>query len=152
MTLGHTLLPGGGSLKSRYWIVAAGCGALILTGLASYPQNRNTPQQPLLMPRAIGFQITLGVDRVPATWDGSVQVSSGQITKIQGLAFADGDETDGKASWKLRTRPAPAAAAQKAAAKKAELAPENGVLVSVTGAGLSMAQSLYVGDVPLLRR
>ena len=126
-------------MKSRYWITASGCGALIVIGLAVYSQNRSTPPPPqvLFMPRAAGFLITFGLDRVPAAWDGSVQISRGQVARIQGLAFADGDQTDGRSNWKLRTRPAAAgagqkAAAKKAAAKKAELAPTNGILISVT--------------------
>ena len=90
-------------MKSRYWITASGCGALIVTGLAVYPQNRSTPPPPqvLFMPRAAGFLITFGLDRVPAAWDGSVQISRGQVARIQGLAFADGDQTDGRSNWKL---------------------------------------------------
>ena len=94
-------------MKSTYWFSAAGLSALILAGLAVHSQNPTTqPSRTLAMPRAISFRIALGVDRQTATWDGSIQVSSGRITNIQGIFFADGDETDGKSNWKLKARPA----------------------------------------------
>ncbi len=122
-------------MKSLYWIGAAGIAALMVAGLAWYAQNRKTQAQSLTMPHAISFEIVMGADRRQASWDGSIKVSSGQIARIEGLEFGPSDSTNGKTSWKLRTRPAPAAGPKKAAkGKKADRAPENGILVSLTGA------------------
>jgi hypothetical protein len=52
-------------------------------------------------------------DAEPANWDGNISLSGGQIRRIEGWRFADGDATDGHASWKASTRyspPGPAAA------------------------------------------
>ena len=117
---------------------------LIVLGVLLYPRLTNYAQSPkqIAMPDATTFRVLLGVgDTEPTEWDGSVTLSGGNVTSIQGWRFADRDSSDYKSSWKASTRRAVVAgAAQKK--KKAQAGPllENGVLI---GAALSSPQARF---------
>src|SRR5262249_42622051 len=106
---------------------------LIVLGVLLYPRLTNYAQSPkrIAMPEATTFRILLGIgDTEPTDWDGSVKLSGGAVTGIQGWRFADRDSSDYKSSWKASTRRQALPAAQKK--KKADGGPllENGVLIS----------------------
>jgi hypothetical protein len=98
------------------------------------------------MPDTTTFRVLLGVgDLEPTVWDGSVKLSSGQVSSIQGWRFAQQDSSDYKSTWKASTRhigpPNPAARAA------GNLGPilENGVLI---GATLSNPQARFEIQTP----
>ncbi len=86
---------------------------LVAAGICLYPlrpQHARIGQ--IAMPNAVSFRILLGVgDAEPTVWDGTVKVSGGQVTAIQGWRFAQKDSSDYKTSWKASTRHLPASPA-----------------------------------------
>ena len=91
-----------GILLASVVIVAA-----IIAGVSLYSQQRTAKEQ--AMPGGVAFRILLGVtDREPAQWDGSLSVRPGNVVRIDGWRFKDGDSTDSKSSWKASTRPSTA--------------------------------------------
>src|SRR5882724_5143085 len=78
-------------------------GFLLYPRLTQYAQESRSKQ--IAMPETTTFRVLLGVgDTDPTGWDGSVKVSGGQVTGIQGWRFADTDSSDYKSSWKASTR------------------------------------------------
>src|SRR4030095_11131115 len=77
---------------------------LIVLGVLLYPrltQHAQSPKQ-IAMPETTTFRVLLGIgDTEPTEWDGSVKLSGGNITAIQGWRFADRDSSDYKSSWKV---------------------------------------------------
>ena len=52
------------------------------------------------------FRIRFGLtDKAPSPWDGSVQVSGGQVTELRSWRPRGADRIEGLASWKLATTP-----------------------------------------------
>ena len=127
-------------MRFRISLFASAAVIAIVTTVALYSQKKAEPSAPAT-PRAATFRISLGLkDTEPATWDGSLSLSGGQITRIEGWRFGGGDTTDGRSKWKAATRylpPAPAAAQRQQQGQGAARGPilENGVLVSATGLG-----------------
>src|SRR5260221_12977350 len=121
---------------------------LIVAGVLLYPRLTNYAQSPkqIAMPDATTFRVLLGLgDTEPTEWDGSVKLSGGAVTGIQGWRFRDTDSSDYKSSWKASTRREALPAAQKK--KKAQGGPllENGVLIS---AALSSPQARFEIKTP----
>ena len=120
---------------------------LAAAGVCLYPLRPQHAQVgQISMPDAVSFRVLLGVgDTEPTVWDGSVKLSGGQVTAIQGWRFAQRDSSDYKSSWKASTR---RLAPQNAAAKKAgRPGPifENGVVITAV---LSNPQARYEITTP----
>ena len=89
---------------------------LIVLGVLLYPRLTNYAQSPkqIAMPETVTFRVLLGIgDTEPTVWDGSVKLSGGSVTAIQGWRFADRDSSDYKSSWKASTRRLPVPAQKK---------------------------------------
>jgi hypothetical protein len=53
----------------------------------------------------VGVRIRFGLtDKEPKQWDGTISVSPGEIERIDGWRFEDGDEVQGTSGWKARSR------------------------------------------------
>jgi hypothetical protein len=119
-------------MQKRIWIAPLAIAAIV-AGVSLYSKEHSSKLTGA--PGAIAFRIVLGVDDKESTaWDGSVTVTPGKVTSIQGYRFTDGDSTDSKSSWKVSTRRSVGAgAAAKAKAKAPERVLDNGVLVAVSG-------------------
>src|SRR5581483_9439753 len=60
--------------------------------------------QPQSVSSKSSFRILFGLGDTKATrWDGTIRVSSGRITKIDGWRFAQDDRAEGNASWRVAT-------------------------------------------------
>ncbi|MBK5290268.1 MAG: hypothetical protein JJE04_01055, partial [Acidobacteriia bacterium] len=129
----------------RSWILIVLMMAVLLAGIALYPQGART--QEVSMQASVSFRVLLGItDSEPTPWDGSVTVNGGQVRSIQGWRFAGGDSTDYRASWKLSTRRAqnrPAAQQKKGGAGGPM--EDNGVILT---ASLSSAQASFDVKTP----
>jgi hypothetical protein len=111
---------------------------LLYPRLTQHAQESRSRQ--IAMPETTTFRVLVGLgDMEPTEWDGSVKLSGGKVTGIQGWRFADTDSSDYQSSWKASTRRAVNPAAQK---KKKAAGPllENGVLIS---AALSSPQARF---------
>src|SRR5260370_18641414 len=106
-------------------------GALLYPRLTQYAQDGKSKQ--IAMPETTTFRVLLGVgDTVSTNWDGSVKLTGGKVTGIQGWRFAENDSSDDKSSWKVSTRGGGAIGAGKKGGQKKGPGPvlENGVLIS----------------------
>src|SRR5260370_40337470 len=123
---------------------------LLVVGVAClYPllsQHAQERSRQIALPGTTTFRVLLGVgDLEPTVWDGSVKVSGGEVSSIQGWRFAQKDSSDYKSSWKASTQhngpQGPAARAN------GNLGPilENGVLI---GATLSSPQARFEIQTP----
>src|SRR5206468_4092355 len=69
-----------------------GLGVLLYPLLTQYAQERQSKQT--AMPETTTFRILLGIgDAEPTNWDGSVKLSGGKVTAIQGWRFAEDDSS-----------------------------------------------------------
>src|ERR1700730_9034611 len=76
---------------------------LVAGGACLYPLL--SQQKQIAMPDTTTFRVLLGVgDLEPTVWDGSVKLSGGQVSSIQGWRFAQQDSSDYKSTWKASTR------------------------------------------------
>src|SRR5258708_8640490 len=76
---------------------------LLYPRLTQYAQDGKSKQ--IAMPETTTFRVLLGVgDTVSTNWDGSVKLTGGKVTGIQGWRFAQNDSSDDKSSWKVSTR------------------------------------------------
>src|SRR5262249_27728589 len=107
-------------------VLAIGLSALLYPRLTQYAQD----MRPKSAPDTVTFRVLLGIgDTEPTAWDGSVKVSGGAVTSIQGWRFADPDSSD-KTGWKVSTRRlGPQNAAQVAAKQNGPMV-ENGVFIT----------------------
>ncbi len=86
-----------------------------------------------MTPGRVCLRIQLGLkDQENTRWDGSIRVSAGSVANIEIWRKGPQDAVDGN-SWKLTTRPAPRFLG--GAGKKQQPPAENGVLVTLDGAG-----------------
>src|SRR5712664_569397 len=118
------------SIVLRYTpVVGVALGILLYPLVWQYAQEGRARQ--ITMPETTTFRVLLGVgDTEPTTWDGTVKLTGGKITSIQGWRFADGDSSDYQSSWKASTRRAgPQNAAQRNAGQGGPIL-ENGVLIA----------------------
>src|SRR5579872_5737621 len=121
-------------IKALFWAAGVLFAAVAIFPLL-YSQNRNPQPSALTMPKASSFRISMGVgDREPSTWDGSVRLSSGQVTSIAGLQLGDNDTIDGLSGWKLSTRRSNPTAMARPKGQSDSPIQENGVIVSICGA------------------
>ena len=80
----------------------------VILAWALYSQNA-TVAVPVKAPEAVCFRIMFGVnDTAPATWDGNIHLSDGQVASIEGWMFTGTDAITGKDTWKLGSRFSPA--------------------------------------------
>src|SRR5438105_4444120 len=117
-------------------VLLLGLGFLLYPRLTQYAQDTRSRQAP----DTVTFRVLLGVgDTEPTVWDGSVKVSGGNVTSIQGWRFAETDSSD-KAGWKVSTRRlGPQNAAQVAAKQNGPMV-ENGVFIT---AAISSPQARF---------
>src|ERR1700682_805259 len=104
----------------------------IMTYIAQFTlrSQNNSSSTRLTTPEAIAFRIAFGVaDKESAKWDGSLQISGGQIARLEGWRFGSGDQIAANGSWKLSTE-------QSTPGVETALGPiaEKGVVVRVAGA------------------
>jgi hypothetical protein len=112
-------------------------GFIISLALAIYiaqftlrSQNNSSSTRLNAPTTAIAFRIAFGAgDKEPAKWDGSLQVSGGQIARLEGWRFGSDDQIAANGSWKLSTE-------QSGPGVETALGPiaEKGVVVTVIGA------------------
>src|SRR5713226_7188418 len=78
-------------------------GILLYPWLTQYAQDGKAKQ--IGMPETTTFRVLLGVgDTVSTNWDGSLKLTGGKVSGIQGWRFAQTDSSDDKSSWKASTR------------------------------------------------
>jgi hypothetical protein len=104
----------------------------IVTYIAQFTlrSQNNSSSTRLTGPAAAAFRIAFGAgDKEPAKWDGSLQISGGQIARLEGWRFGSDDQIAANGSWKLSTE-------QSAPGVETALGPiaEKGVVVTVVGA------------------
>ena len=112
-------------MKKKNWLLIPSSIVAVAAAVSLYSQGRSGAiGRP--MPAGVSFRIMLGItDKAPASWDGSVAVTPGDVASIRGWRFADGDSVDSRSSWKCSTRGLPAGNSVNAIA----IAP-NGVVVT----------------------
>jgi hypothetical protein len=103
--------------------------AIIYVAQFTLRSQNNSSATLVNAPPAVAFRIAFGVgDKAPARWDGSLQVSGGQMTPLEGWRFGPNDQVAPNGSWKLATAP-PAPGAETALGPIAE----KGLVVTVVG-------------------
>ncbi len=72
--------------------------------VAARQQVATRPQQAAAVEQR-SYRIVFGeTDTAGKTWDGSIEISGGEIASLEGWRFAAGDSVDGTRGWKLQTR------------------------------------------------
>jgi hypothetical protein len=90
----------------------------------------HSPSKRISAPDAIALRIVFGAsDKDPVKWDGSLQLSGGQIAGLEGWRFGAADQIAANGSWKLSTEPS-ARGTETALGSIAE----KGVVITVAGA------------------
>jgi hypothetical protein len=109
-------------------LAAAGAAALAL-----YSQNP-PPTPPVKSEQAVCFRLMFGMnDAEPATWDGNIRLSEGEVAGIEGWQFGAADAVEGKNGWKLATRFSPAGYRESLQQLPHGPMYPNGFVVSLTG-------------------
>jgi hypothetical protein len=74
-----------------------------------------------LEPDTVAVRLILGVgDELPEDWSGRASLDKGEIERVEGLRFRDGDRATGRAAWKARSRLIRKTAVGKKAAARAK--------------------------------
>jgi hypothetical protein len=122
---------------------------LVVGGACLYPllsQHAQERSKQIAMPDTTTFRVLLGVgDLEPTNWNGSVKVSGGEVSSIQGWRFAQQDSSDYKSNWKAATRHAGFQGPARRANGNPGPVLENGVLI---GATLSSPQARFEIQTP----
>ncbi|HLK57262.1 MAG TPA: hypothetical protein VKU00_11890, partial [Chthonomonadaceae bacterium] len=100
-------------MRRKLFAMALCLTLLLGIGIARYvySQANGRPARPnaagKLEPEALAFRIMLGrSDKAPTAWDGSISISSGAMTHLEGWRFRAGDRLLPPAGWKASSHAA----------------------------------------------
>lgn len=94
----------------------------------------------------VGLRIRFGLnDKSNTTWDGTVAVSSGRVTRISGWRFEQQDKADGVKGWQASTRPITRQRQRSGKGKRNAPIAENGVILALTGVSEDSVVNIATG-------
>src|SRR5205814_1433492 len=107
---------GGRRSMRKLWIFFALCILLgVSAGIGRLVQGEEAKStRPIpITPSTVGVRIMFGLqDTQPTPWDGSLAVTSGSVTRLEGWRFRQTDAIIGNSGWRASTRRLQANAAQ----------------------------------------
>jgi hypothetical protein len=105
-----------------------------VAALALYSQNSPPVASAVTAAQGASFRLMFGMnDSQPATWDGSLRLSEGEVAGIEGWQFTATDAVEDKSAWKLATRFSPPGYRESLQQLAHGPMYPNGFLVSLTG-------------------